>query len=198
MQADVAVDSPIFQRGLFAALRYPLRFLQGFEAAGPSLRTIPYATWAGLTAIAFLGSFVYGASLSLAVPDWDPKGGALWMALSAGLAWCVLGPTLVFLTRKSAFVLAHACLVTMSYGEGVLVTGALLNLLLAAGIGQTAGPGVFNIGWVGLSNVVMAVTLTRQLAAIGVSPWKTLLCWVFALNGSGTVFFYLFRSLLEK
>ena len=185
-------DAAAFDSALWSVLKYPLRQIRAFDRAEYSLRTLPYRVWAELTAIAFL----YGASLSLAIPGWNPRNGALWIAASAGLGWCVLGPVLIAVTRRRPFTLAHACLTTMAYGEGVLVVGALLNLLAYA-LGITAGMAVFNICWVGLSNVVMVATLTPQLAAIGVPAGTTLLCWILALNGSGAVFFAFFYRLLH-
>ena len=51
-------------------------------------------------------------------------------------------------------------------------------------------------GVVAASNIVMAFALASQLKSLGVAPWKTLACWMLALNGSGTLFFLLFRHLL--
>lgn len=185
-----------FESALWPVLRYPLRQIRAFDRAHYSVYTLPYKVWAQLTAIAFIGSFLYGASLSLAIPGWNPQNGALWIAASAGLGWCILGPALIAATRRHPFTLAHACLTTMAYGEAVLVTGALLNLTASA-LGITAGTSVFNIVWVGFSNLIMGAALTRQLGAIGVPAIITLLCWILALNGSGAVFFAVFYRLLR-
>jgi len=184
-----------FDPSLWHCLRHPRRQLAAFDATRPALATVPYLTWCLLTAIAVIGSFIYGASLSLVLPQWRPGAGALWLALSAGLSWCVFGPVLVVAARRSAFTCAHACLVTMAYGEAVLCVGAMLNLLLKAA--TIVPPGPFNLAWVGLSNIVMATALAIQLRAVEVPIWKTLLAWMLVLNGCGAVFFALFQRLLQ-
>jgi hypothetical protein len=171
---------------LFASLRHPRLMLKSFANA-PSW---PIATWSALMAIAVIGSCFYGASLAHVLP-WDPQGSALWLALSSGLGWCVLGPALILATRRHPKALAHACLVTMAYGEGVLFIGALLNLSI-----RTDHPSPVNVAVIAVSNAVMACALADQLRALGVSVWKTLACWMLALNGSGALFFFLFRHLL--
>ena len=182
---------PIFSPSLRCSLRHPRQQLAAFDATTPTLSRLPYLTWGFLTAIAVIGSCIYGASLSLVFPQWRPTAGALWLALSAGLGWCVFGPALVVATRRNAFTLAHACLVTMAYGEAVLVLGAALNLLLrVTSLMALVPPGPFNLAWVAFSNVVMATVLTLQLHVIHVPRWKTLLTWMVALNGSGAVFFW--------
>ncbi|HET6330445.1 MAG TPA: hypothetical protein VFF76_06605 [Holophagaceae bacterium] len=171
---------------LLTSLLHPRRTLRAFAAA-PAW---PVATWSALTAIAVIGSCFYGASLARVLP-WDPRGSALWLALSSGLGWCVLGPMLILATRQHPKVLAQACLVTMAYGEGVLALGAVANLILSL-----RHPGLVNAGVVAASNVVMALALASQLKSLGVALWKTLACWMLALNGSGALFFLLFRHLL--
>ena len=170
---------------LIDSLRHPRLSLRTFTDA-PSW---PVALWSALTAIAILGSCFYGASLAR-VLSWNPQGSALWLALSSGLGWCVLGPVLIVTTHQRPRVLAQACLVTMAYGEGVLFIGGMLDLFVPLG-----HPGVVNAGIVATSNVVMALALAAQLQALEVPLWKTLACWMLALNGSGALFFFLFRHL---
>ena len=179
---------------LWRSLRHPRVQLRAFDADHASRTRLPYAAWAGLTGIAVLGSALYGASLSLVFPQWHPAQGAGWIALSAGLAWCLFGPALVWTTRRRLFTCAHACLVTMAYGEAVLVTGAGVNLLLR--IMPLANPFLFNVSCIAASNIVMAWALARQMEALGVAPRKTLGLWMVVLNGSGLVLFLLFRQLL--
>lgn len=188
---------PNFQPSLWYCLKHPRRQLVAFDATRPALSKLPYLIWLLLTGVAVIGSCIYGASLSLVLPQWRPTAGAAWLALSAGLGWCVFGPTLVVVTGRNPFTLAHACLVTMAYGEVVLVLGAVLNLLLRmTNLLTLIPPGPFNMAWVALSNFVMATVLTHQLNAIQVPPWKTLLIWMIGLNGSGAVFFWWFQRLL--
>lgn len=150
----------------------------------------PIRLWTSLAAIAVLGSLFCGAALAQQL-DWNIGGAGLWMALSAGLGWCVLGLVLMISTRQPLRVLAQACLVTMAYGEGVLFVGAMFNLFV-----RMAHPGWVDAGMIGISNVVMAASLIVQLRSLGVPAWKTLACWMLVLNGSGALFFFLFRHLL--
>jgi len=184
---------------LSSALRHPRTQMRRFAAEPPTLSTLPVPTWVGLVGIAVGGSAVYGASLSRRFPRWRPTGGALWLALSAGLGWCVFGPTLLLVTRRNALTCAHACLVTMTYGEAVLVSGALANLLQAhAPRRNQVDPLRFNLATVGLSNVVMATVLALQLRELGVPARTTLLLWMVVLNGSGALFFRLFQQMLQQ
>jgi hypothetical protein len=92
----------------------------------------------------------------------------------------------------------HACLVTMAYGEAVLGAGAAYNLAakLKPALRPTS-PAKWNAALVGLSNVVMATVFTCQLRALAVPVWKPLLAWIAFLNGSGVLFFWLLRRLLQ-
>lgn len=178
--------------GLAESLGRPAAVLRKIDPL--SICTVPWRTWTWLVLIAVGGSCTYGASLALAFPGWTPGAGAAWLALSAGLAWCLFGPALIMLSQRSPWTLAHACLVTMAFGEAVLQVTALGNV---AGIYRVlGGPSAFNSGMVLLSNVVMAGAVTTQLRAVGVAPWRTLLAWMLVLNGSGALFFLLFYRLL--
>lgn len=165
----------------------------------PRFNDVPIVCWSTLSAIAVGGSCLYGSSLALVMKGWHCWSSALLLTLSAGLAWCIFGPILVMVTKKNAFTCAHASLVTMAYGEMVLAMGALLNIL---GVSESRflfpDPASFNIAWVSLSNVTMATALSVQLAGVRVAPWKTLLTWILALNGSGFLFFIILKTVLEK
>lgn len=178
--------------GLLEALCRPAATLRQLDPLTPA--SVPWRTWALLVLIAVGGSCTFGASLALQFPGWRPSAGAAWLALSAGLAWCLFGPALILLTRRSPWSLAHACLLTMAYGEGVLQLAALGNVLGLARV--LGGAAAFNSGMVFLSNCVMAFAVTMQLRSIGVAPWRTLLAWMLVLNGSGALFFALFYRLL--
>lgn len=187
------------QLTLWSALRHPRTHMRQFAATPPVPHMLPTPTWAGLVGIAVGGSALYGASLSLRFPRWRPTSGALWLALSAGLGWGVFGPTLVLVTQRNAFTCAHACLVTMAYGEAVLLTGAVANLLHATPLLQNQTDALrFNLATVGLSNGVMVAVLAVQLRELGVPVWYTLLLWMVALNGSGALFFWLFQRVLQQ
>lgn len=138
------------------ALLCPRAQMRRYATEPPALTTLPLPTWAGLVSIAVGGSAIYGASLSLRFPGWRPAKGALWLALSAGLGWCVFGPSLLLVTRRNAFACAHACLVTMAYGEAVLLSAAAANLLQSRlPPAAQLDPLRFNLVTVGLSNVLL-------------------------------------------
>src|SRR5258705_319141 len=81
---------------------------------------IPWWRWVALVFVAIAGSLFYGASLGLVLPGWDIAAAALWLALSAGLAWCVLIPVLCWVGRVGIASCFDACLVSMAFGEIVL------------------------------------------------------------------------------
>ena len=152
--------------------------------------------WLLLIAVAIGGSCLYGASLSLVLPDWRTGAAALWLAVSAGAAWCVFIPTLWRTTRQPLAECFDRCLVTMACGEVVLASGALVNLLLwRAALLENAAP--INAVIVAISNIAMAVILAAQMRSGGVPVWKTLTIWMLALNGCGALFFRLLYRLLH-
>lgn len=150
--------------------------------------------WAALSTLAILGSLAYGASLGYALHNGRLISTAAWIALSAGLAWCVFVQVLSLACRRSFVLCVDACLVAMACGEAVLLAGAGVNLLLAHL--PIVRPPAFNIACVAFSNIAMARGITRQMAAMSVPRWKTLSLWMVALNGSGAIFFFLLKALL--
>ena len=158
---------------------------------------VPWARWSALVFVAVAGSLLYGASLALLLTEWAAVASAFWLALSAGLAWCVLIPVLCRFGGVRFAVCLDACLVTMAVGEIVLTLGALLNLLLWCQGGTAHGAG-WNIGIVAISNGVMASVLVRRLRDHGVRPGRVWAVWMLALNGSGAVFFFLFHHWLLR
>ncbi|HUG14344.1 MAG TPA: hypothetical protein VMM78_04925 [Thermomicrobiales bacterium] len=162
------------------------------------LSSIPYRAWALLTGVAVGGSLVYGSSLALVLPSWRPAKAGLWLTLSAGAGWFVLGPALILVTGRRPAALAHACLVTMLLGEAVLVSGAAMNVAARlTGVSQRVDMGRVNLAVVAASNIVMASALTVQLDTLGVPRWKTLLAWMLALNGTGAIVFSVLRRALK-
>lgn len=160
------------------------------------LESIPWARWGGLGFVAVAGSLLYGASLALVLPGWKLTAAALWLALSAGLAWVILIPVLCRVGHIGFVPCCDACLVTMAVGEGVLMLGALLNGLLWQSGGST-NAAVINGLVVGVSNVVMANVLAGRLRQQGVSRSRTWVVWMVALDGSGAIFFAIFYRWLH-
>ena len=161
-------------RTLWRALRHPRMTLYAFDAREAVRRDVAWATWGWLAAIAVLGTLLYGSAL--------PRNSTLRLLASTTAAWCLFGPALVLLTRRSVLTCAHACLVTMVYGIGVLAVGA--------GIAHAVQPGIpFHVGWVLLSNIVMGTAIVRQFATLDVAPWRTLLAWIVVLDGAGLSLF---------
>jgi hypothetical protein len=119
----------------------------------------------------------------------------LWLALSAGLAWCVFIPFLWKATGLPFGACLLSCLVTMAGGEVVLCSGALVNVLLAANA-ATVHAGDINLAIVAISNVAMLAILAAQLRAHGVPVRRTAVWWMAVLNGSGALFFAVFHRLL--
>lgn len=152
--------------------------------------------WSALVAVAVVGSCLYGASLSLVLRDWQTGAAAVWLAASAGAAWCVFIPALWRATRQPLLECLDRCLVTMTCGEVVLASGALVNLVLwRAALLENAAP--INAVIVAISNVTMLIVLAAQMRRGGVAVWKTLVLWMLGLNGSGTLFFWLLYRLLH-
>jgi hypothetical protein len=149
-----------------------------------------------LVAVAVGGSCLYGGSLALVRPGWSTGAAAVWLALSAGLAWCVFIPFLWRATRLPLATCFHACLIAMAGGEVVLCSGALVNVLLAARH-VTEHAGGINLAIVGISNVVMLAILAVILLGHGIPVRRTAAWWMVILNGSGALFFAVFFRLLH-
>jgi hypothetical protein len=179
-------------------LAHPVSVLTQLEGRNLNWSKKTLQTWAILVVIIVGASAVYGASLSLNCA-WQASSGALWLILSAGVSWCIFGPALLFVTRKNMFVLAHACLITMFFGEVTLLFTALTNVILwKLRPALTLDYVAINSFCVGISNLVMAVALCLQLRGIGVDIWKCLLLWIFVLDGCGSLLFYFFYQVLNR
>lgn len=193
------INNPLKEFDLLPCLIHPITQLRVFDRAAPRLHHAPLNTWSWLVLIAILGSSIYGASLSFCFTNFRAEGSALWLTVSAGLAWCIFGPLLVKLTKKNMFVCAHACLITMAYGEIVLISGATINAVFWAN--HAIKPElalIANSLCVGCSNLTMMTMLSAQLKGIGVPFWKTCLLWFLVLNGAGSALFFLLQSLLHR
>src|SRR5204862_3029852 len=100
-------DYLIFNSSVLACLLHPFEQIRAFDDDRAELGKLPIKTWRWLAGIAVFGSGIFGASLSLTLPQWEPTGGALWLILSAGLGWCFFGPTLVLVTGSNIFMCVH-------------------------------------------------------------------------------------------
>jgi len=149
---------------------------------------IDWLRWTMLVLVAVAGSLLYGASLSAVLADWNAVASALWLALSAGLAWCVFIPALAWAVKLRLVPCVDACLVTMAVGEIILTCGAVVNVLLWWS-GVVADAAMINALIVAVSNVVMVTALARLLRPRGVAAARVVAVWMLALNGSGAVFF---------
>jgi hypothetical protein len=85
----------------------------------------------------------------------------------------------------------------MAFGEIVLTAGALINGLLWR-CGTVSHAVAINVLIVGISNAVMAVALAHRLRPHGVASGRVWTAWMFALNGSGAVFFLFFYHWLHR
>jgi hypothetical protein len=168
----------------------PRTILHDLASLVPAERhALPLKRWSAFIGVAVGGSLLYGASLSWVLPGWGAGDAAVWLALSAGLAWCVFIPALYAATELQWRDCFDACLVTMALGEVVLASGALVNALLRFHA-MTTNAALINGLVVALSNIVMAGVLTRLLRPRGVAVGRTVALWTLALNGSGAVFFF--------
>ena len=147
-----------------------------------------------LTLIAVGGSLIYGAALASSFPGWPVSKGAFWITLSSGCGWLVFGPLLWLVTRRPPLMLAEACLVTMAWGELILVPGAGFDWLLLRGTHLDSA--WVNASIVGISNVVMACSIVVQLRKVRVPKGKTVAMWILGLDGSGAIFFYIFYRVI--
>jgi hypothetical protein len=173
---------------LLTALIHPRRTLCECEAQ----ESWPLQVWVPLALLAIGGSILFGASMAPHM-NWSFWGSAGWLTLGAGSGWLLLGPTLRGVTALPWRVLAHACLVTMAYGELVLLSGAAVFRGW-----PPAHPMGAHFLLIGLSNVVMGTALVVQLKALGIPRWRTALCWCGVLNGGGALSFYLLRTWLVR
>lgn len=179
-----------------AAAREVLSALRGVGGDGRPAK-LPIGAWALFAAIAVVGSFAYGASVARVVPGWDIVRGGLWVVISTAPAWPILGLGLIRMTRTPLWFCFHACLVTMTYGIAILLTGAGLNWMLGtSGVFERVDPARYNYAVVGVSNVVMALVLAEQMAMAGIGWLRTIAIWMVCLNGSGAFLFWFFHRVL--
>jgi len=147
-----------------------------------------------LTLVAVGGSLIYGAAAGAVVPR--VQSGALLLTLSTGCSWVLLGLLLCAITHKPIISLADACLVTMAFGEGVLLVGALVDWGILVSKDSARDPLTLNVLIVLVSNIVMAWVFVFRLRKLGVGRGVSLSLWLFGLNASWPGFLWLFSKIL--
>lgn len=140
---------------------------------------------------------LFGAAAGASIPRGRVPSGALLLTLSTGCSWLVLGALLCLLTRKRALDLAEACLITMAYGEAVLVSGAGIDWVLLQSNFRLIDPVPLNVGFILVSNIVMAFVFVVRLRRLEVGVAQSLGLWLIGLNGSWPLFLMLFKRLLD-
>lgn len=175
----------------------PATLLSDFASLGKAHEcSLSLRLRAGAIALAFAGSGLFGASLSLVLPGWGSAPAALWLIASAGMAWVIFIPALTVLHRLPLLICLDAALIAITGGEVVLLSGAMGNLV-AWSSGAILHAAAINFAVVAISNVVMAALLARELRKHGVAITRTIAAWVLILDGSGALFFAILYSLLH-
>lgn len=169
---------------LLTGLRHPVRGIREFDEQVQSIDQLPLWTWLSLVLIAVFGTCLYGASVNVAFPGWLSGRGALLLTFATGVSWCLFGPVLILATKLRKYTCAHACLITMAYGEAILFVGACLNYVMVLNPVPKPEQEAMNCGIVLVSNIVMCGMLANQLEALGVRRLKILLIWSVVLVGS--------------
>lgn len=176
-------------------LRQPSVFI-GVMMNAPT--NIPWVSWAWFMFAAVVGSLIYGASLQMATGAFDePLFSALRLTVASGAGWIVLGPALIMFGKLHPLVAAHACLVAMTYGEGVLLLTALVNLS-ALLIDSPRAFAVLNATAILCSNLLMVTVLACQLRVAEMPVWITVTLWCVVLNGIGAFVFLTFPHLVPS
>jgi hypothetical protein len=174
---------------LIATVLHPVRSMEDQIARGDGWEEAPWRFWGVLAFVAIAGSFIFGASLALALPaagSWAYA--AIALAASAGVGWVLFGVVLLGMARKPIPHLAHASLVTMLFGEAVLELGVIANLLLR----DFPGALILNIAIVALSNVIMLAVLVAQLRVLKMRTPLVIAIWFGILNTAGLAVFRIF------
>lgn len=114
-----------------------------------------------LTLVAVGGSLIFGAAAGAVLASISTLRGAALLTLSTGCSWVLFGALLCLVTRRPPLNLAEACLITMAYGEAILVSGALLDFGLLSSHTNLIDPGILNGSIVLVSNIVMAAVLNQ-------------------------------------
>ena len=178
---------------IIAHFLHPVRSMRAQIARGGGWEESPWKLWGVLAFIAVVGSLIYGATIALVLPAGGWGYAAFALAASAGAGWILFGSVLLGITRNPAPLVAHACMVTMMFGEAVLELGVLANVAMGWLLGTPAGTALaVNIGVVGLANVAMLAVLAAQLRQLHVSPALTAALWFGILNPAGLAAFRLF------
>ena len=149
-----------------------------------------------LTLVAVGGSMIFGQAAGAVLPSVSMSKGAVLLTLSTGCSWLVFGGLLWGITKKPVLSLAEACLVTMAYGEAVLVSGAVLDWLFIKPNLSHLSAAPINAAIILIADCFMATIFACRLKRIGVSPKISLGLWILGLNGSWAIFLFLLIKLL--
>ncbi len=133
--------------------------------------------------IAVLGTFLFGTSLrslDLAIP----RGFALDLILVTGGSWIAFGLCTLAWTTIPLWRCADHCLGAMVVGEGILLTGALFNIVFHSWLLPfPLTCALLNAGFVLAANLCMGAFLALSFGRDGVPHRKTWVLWAFVLNG---------------
>jgi len=151
-----------------------------------------------LGSVAVGGSLLFGAAAGAVLPAISIAKGGLLLTLSTGCSWLVFGALLIMVTKKPILSLAEICLVTMAYGEAVLVSGAACDwALLRPGVARL-DPAWTNGLIVLAADILMCAMFASQLSRSGVARRTSIGLWVLGLNGSWAVFLWVFIRVLYR
>ena len=184
-----------FDPSLWKCLRHPRRQSKAFDATNPTRDNLPYGTWFWLAIIAVGGTNTYSLSLGVALGVSPSSYFIFPLALSAGIAWCCFSLVVARETERNLLSVEHVCLVTMAFGEAVLLPTAALNFL-----GHFPGnisPAAFNSIAVIVSNLAMLIAMACQLRELDIPIWKTVAMWFLILDPFGIILFLFFVQLLK-
>ncbi len=190
------IGAPNIWSQLRAHLSSPRLQVRSLAFEAESEGAWPYFVWSMLCVLALIGTAFYALSLSWAFPVGSVLQWVMVLTLSTGISWCVLLPLLVLITQKRWGVCVHVCLVTMAFGEAVLISGGLLNLGACLGVYPALYSLPLNLGVLLASNIMMATVFFIQFRALGASVGEALALWMLGLNVPGALLFLFFHELI--
>lgn len=141
-----------------------------------------------LGAVAFLGTAIYAASFLPNKTGHPMAAYATGVGISAAVSWLILGTALLILSRSTPGRLQlwfDTCLISMAYGEAILLLAALVNLLSIVSPEYAAKPSLgVHLALLLTADTVMAACFVTRARRFGVPPKTSLALWILVLNGS--------------